>query len=99
VTLTEQPSIWDAPPLGFRHVRTFGIAPPITRTAGEGTQVARLLSYLRGHPGASSLDIIRDVRIVNTTGRISDIRALGHTVEAVRVEGIFRYWLGGRHHG
>lgn len=54
-------------------------------------QTERLLLYLRANPGASSLDIIRDCRIVNTTGRISDLRAQGHVIEAFRVNGVHRY--------
>lgn len=56
-------------------------------------QQQRLLEYLRERPGASSLEIIRDLGILNTTGRISDLRREGHDVEARRIEGLFRYWL------
>ena len=45
------------------------------------SQAARLLRYLREHPGASSLEIVRDLSIVNTTGRVSDIRAAGYRVD------------------
>ena len=38
------------------------------------TQTERLALYLRSHPGASSLEIIRDLSITNATGRISDLR-------------------------
>lgn len=58
------------------------------------TQADRLFAYLLRHPGASSLDIIRDLAIVNTTGRISDLRARGYRVDADRdKDGIFRYRL------
>lgn len=59
------------------------------------TQVERLIRYLRANPGASSLEIIRDCLIVNTTGRISDIRALpGYDVRcAKRRDGYDGYWL------
>lgn len=58
-----------------------------------GTQKGRLLHYLRTHAGCSSLDIIRDLLIVNTTGRLSDLRAEGHVIRAVRFDGVFRYWI------
>jgi hypothetical protein len=38
------------------------------------TQKQRLRLYLEDHPGASSLEIIRDLSITNATGRISDLR-------------------------
>ena len=38
------------------------------------TQKERLRLYLENHPGASSLEIIRDLSITNATGRISDLR-------------------------
>lgn len=58
------------------------------------TQTTRLLQYLRDNPGCSSLDIIRDLSILNTTGRISDIRALGYIVDAWRSKsGVWRYRL------
>lgn len=57
-------------------------------------QQTRLLDYLREHPGCSSLDIVRDLRILNTTGRISDLRGEGHTVAAWRdTDGIWRFRL------
>jgi hypothetical protein len=51
-----------------------------TRLKPDG-QAARLLRWLRDHPGASSLEITRDLFIVNVTGRVSDLRAAGYTVE------------------
>ena len=57
------------------------------------TQAERLLYYLTLNPGASSLDVIRDLRIVNVTGRVSDLRASGNAIDAKRVEGVWRYWL------
>lgn len=58
------------------------------------TQTDRLLAYLRSRPGASSLEIVQDLRIVNTTGRISDLRAAGHTIEATRDRwGVYRFTL------
>jgi hypothetical protein len=59
------------------------------------TQTERLIRYLRSNPGASSLEIVRDCLIVNTTGRISDIRALPqYDVECRRRrDGRDGYWL------
>lgn len=57
------------------------------------TQTDRLVRYLRRHPGASSLDIVNDCRILNTTGRISDARREGHVIDCRRVDGVARYWL------
>lgn len=44
-------------------------------------QAARLLRWLRDHQGASSLEIIAALSLVNVTGRISDLRAAGYVVE------------------
>jgi len=55
------------------------------------SQSARLLAYLRANPGVSSLEITQALRLVNVTGRISDLRAQGHIIDAVRVGGVFRY--------
>lgn len=41
------------------------------------TQSAKLAWYLQKNPGASSLEITRDLFIVNVTGRVSDLRARG----------------------
>lgn len=38
------------------------------------TQTSRLWAYLRANPGASSLEIIRDLAVTNATGRLSDLR-------------------------
>ena len=57
------------------------------------TQVDRLVAYLREHPGASSLDLVLELGILNTTGRISDARKEGHVVDCKKVGGVFRYWL------
>lgn len=57
------------------------------------TQVRRLLAYLRANPGASSLEITAALAIVNVTGRISDARAEGHVIDAVRIAGVWRYSL------
>ena len=58
------------------------------------TQTDRLVTYLRTHPGATSLDIVRDVHIINTTGRVSDARKEGHVIDCRRDErGLHRYYL------
>ena len=57
-------------------------------------QADRLLHYLRLNPGASSLDIIRDLGVVNTTGRISDLRARGHVIDCRRrADRLLGYWV------
>jgi hypothetical protein len=55
-------------------------------TAARGTQSERLLAYLKSNPGASSLEITLATRIVNVTGRISDLRAAGHRIDCVMDE-------------
>lgn len=45
------------------------------------TQCERLLAYLRANPGASSLEITQALALVNVTGRVSDLRARGVTVD------------------
>lgn len=58
------------------------------------TQTERLLDYLRANPGCSSMDIVRDLSIVNTTGRISDLRKEGHDIVATRDRrGVYRFRL------
>lgn len=57
------------------------------------TQTTRLIHYLRAHPGASSLEIVRDLQIVNTTGRISDLRASGVEVVCRKVDGVSRFYV------
>lgn len=57
-------------------------------------QTERVVEYLRANPGASSLDIVRDLLILNTTGRISDARAAGHVIVCERdAKGVQRYHL------
>lgn len=63
-------------------------------TAARRTQEERLLHYLYEHPGCSSLEIVRDLQIINTTGRISDLRAKGYRIHASRDRsGVFRFHL------
>lgn len=48
------------------------------------TQCERLLAYLRDRGEVTSLGIVLDLRIINTTGRISDLRAQGHDIIGTR---------------
>lgn len=58
------------------------------------TQAERLLAWLRANPGASSLEMTMALAIVNTTGRISDIRASGVVVECIEDKiGVARYYV------
>lgn len=58
------------------------------------TQADRLLRYLYAYPGSSSMEITIACHIVNVTGRVSDLRAAGHAIEATRdARGVFRYRL------
>jgi hypothetical protein len=60
--------------------------------SGGLTQTERLLAFLKGNPGASSLEITLATRIVNVTGRVSDLRAAGHRIECVKDDdGVARY--------
>ena len=57
-------------------------------------QCARLLALLRSEPSVSSLDIVLRLNILNTTGRVSDLRAEGFDVQAKRDSGgVWRYRL------
>lgn len=60
------------------------------------TQAARLLAYIKAHPGASSLEVTAALRIVNVTGRISDLRAAGISIECRKVAGVSRYFVNAR---
>lgn len=55
------------------------------------SQAARLLAWLRANPGSSSIEVTMALRIVNVTGRVSDLRARGVVVECRSVEGVDRY--------
>ncbi len=48
------------------------------------TQTTRLVHFLRGNPGATSLEITLACEIVNVTGRISDARAEGYVIDCRR---------------
>ncbi len=57
------------------------------------TQADRILALLRerGADGATSWEIAVDLRCLNSPGRISDLRAQGHRIEAKRVgRGVWR---------
>jgi hypothetical protein len=59
------------------------------------TQTERLLHFLTVSPGASSLEIVQTCGIINTTGRISDLRAAGHDIVCKRraSDGQLGYWI------
>lgn len=57
------------------------------------SQTQRLLAWLRANPGASSLEITIALKIVNVTGRVSDLRASGHVIDCREVDGVARYYL------
>ena len=59
------------------------------------TQADRLLLALERSPlGLTSLDIVQELHIINTTGRVSDLRARGHRIDCVRDErGYFVFHL------
>lgn len=52
----------------------------VTRLKPDG-QAARLLRWLREHPGSTSLEITQALSIVNVTGRVSDLRKAGYLVD------------------
>lgn len=63
------------------------------------TQVDRLISFLRSHPEATSLEVTLACRIVNVTGRVSDARAQGiDIVCAKRSDGEFGYTVRDHEH-
>jgi hypothetical protein len=58
------------------------------------TQTDRLIRWLRANPGASSIEITVALRLPNVTGRVSDARAEGHVIDAVRgSDRTWRYYL------
>jgi hypothetical protein len=62
--------------------------------AAELTQCERLLAYLRERGEVTSLGIVLDLRILNTTGRISDLRAQGYDIVGTRDQaGVWYYRL------
>jgi hypothetical protein len=61
------------------------------------TQVARILAFLRDHPGCSILELTQglDPFVANPRARISDARAEGYRIDCHRRErdGRLAYWL------
>lgn len=58
------------------------------------TQTKRLIRFLRANPGSTSLEITLATSLVNVTGRVSDARAAGYTVECrKRADGNKAYWI------
>ena len=58
------------------------------------TQTDTLIRFLRANPGATSLEITLATSLVNVTGRVSDARAAGHTVECrTRTDKRKGYWI------
>jgi len=58
------------------------------------SQTDRLVRWLRANPGASSIEITVALRLPNVTGRVSDARAEGYVIDAVRgSDRTFRYYL------
>ena len=56
------------------------------------SQSARLLAWLRANPGSSSLEVTLALRIVNVTGRVSDLRAAGYVIDCREDKtGVARY--------
>ena len=58
------------------------------------TQTARLIGYLRSHPGASGMEIIAALSLPKYTSRISDARAAGFDIVCEkRFDGVNGYRL------
>jgi hypothetical protein len=58
------------------------------------TQTQTLIAFLRSNPGATSLEITLATSLVNVTGRVSDARAAGYTVDCrKRTDGRKGYWI------
>jgi len=58
------------------------------------TQTQTLIAFLRNNPGATSLEITLATSLVNVTGRVSDARAAGYTVDCrKRTDGRKGYWI------
>ena len=57
-------------------------------------QPMRLLRWLRANPGSSSYEITVALRLVNVTGRVSDLRSAGYVIECIEDKnGVARYRL------
>ena len=58
------------------------------------TQTQTLIRSLRLHPGATSLEITLATSLVNVTGRVSDARVMGYTIECrKRSDSRKGYWI------
>jgi len=59
------------------------------------TQLEKLKKLLKRKKGATSMEIIQAIGTVSPGKRVSDLRALGLTIEKVQVSGknYFRYFL------
>jgi hypothetical protein len=58
----------------------------------KATQVERLVAYLRSHPGASGMEIVRALSLPKYTSRVSDARAQGIDIVCERrSDGEFGY--------
>lgn len=82
-------------------MRGLAFAPPPLRKKGDtmnnpfqtGTQNHRLLERLKVGP-LTNVEIVRDMAILNSTGRISDLRARGFDVKSEpKKNGIWVYTL------
>lgn len=75
----------------------YAARPGLRRLGGEGmsgTQVERLVAYLRSHPGASGLEIVHALSLPKYTSRISDARKQGFDIIcATRPDGNKGYTL------
>jgi len=63
------------------------------------SQEERLLKFLadRGDRGATSLEIVLMLKILNTTGRVSDLRAKGHSIICKKDGACFKFIYKGSH--
>jgi hypothetical protein len=60
------------------------VAEKRRRTSSPHTQGARLLAYVMEHPDCTSLDIVRDLNILNHTARVSELRRAGYDIVVTR---------------
>lgn len=58
------------------------------------TQVDRLVAYLRANPGATAMELIRELAMPKYTSRVSDARDRGINVVCVKGDdGLNRYYI------
>jgi len=59
------------------------------------TQTARVVRYLREHPGCTIAELTRglDPFVANPRARISDARKDGHEIVCRRVDGVNRFYI------